>query len=182
MSTAKRTIKRTSDKPRSQAGKQARTSRTSTASKKRPASKRPGAAALRALLATAPPQVGESRTDFSHTVEGEGLALEAVVQPLTFIAAVSHDGPWELRSLVINDFQVLNKTVPTTGRRIDVPIPAVFGTNLKVSWAILAGHAIPSAGTFIEPQGQQAVPLDSKGPLKKGESWAPLLPASFPKA
>jgi len=121
-----------------------------------------------------PAATGEARTDLPRS-------RKAQVPGLTFVAAVSHDGPWELRSLVINDFQVLDKTVATSHRRIDVPIPAVLGSPLDITWAIVAGHLIPSVGTFVEPHGEDAVLLASKGPLKKAESWAPLLPTRFPR-
>jgi hypothetical protein len=93
---------------------------------------------------------------------------------------VSHDGPWELRSLVINSFQVLNTTQLSTDRRIDVPIPGVFDGQLSINWSILAGHLIPGLATFVEVAGQQPVKLADKAPLKKGESWAPLTPSIFP--
>jgi hypothetical protein len=119
--------------------------------------KRAGVAAVRAALGTAA-ITGEARTDLPRTGEVDVLEL-AGAPNLTFVAGVSIDGPWELRSLVINDFQVLHKTVPTSTRRIDVPIPAALGSPLNITWAILAGHLIPSVGTFVEPQGQQAVLL-----------------------
>jgi hypothetical protein len=99
---------------------------------------------------------------------------------LTFVAVVTHDGPWELRSLVVNDFQILDTTILSTDLRIDVPIPGVFGTQLAVNWSILAGHLIPGLATFIEPAGQNPVKLAEKAPLKKGESWTPPAPSTFP--
>ena len=156
------------------------TTRPSSRKRRRTTPKRPGVAAGRAALGT-PAATGEARADLPRTVEVGVLEALTGAPGLTFVAAVSHNGPWELRSLVINDFEVLHKTVPTSTRRIDVPIPAVLGSPLNITWAILAGHLIPSVGTFVEPQGQQAVLLASKGPLKKGESWAPLLPTRFPK-
>jgi hypothetical protein len=99
---------------------------------------------------------------------------------LTFVAVVTHDGPWELRSLLVNDFQILDTTILSTDLRIDVPIPSVFGSQLAVNWSILAGHLIPGLATFIEPVGQDPVKLAEKAPLKKGESWTPPAPSTFP--
>lgn len=155
-------------------------------STRKPATRHGHAARLRATLAEIPPRLIAPRADLQRRVapvaaEADAVAVAADDAGRTFVAAVSIDGPWELRSLVINDFQILDKTVPTSDRRIDVPIPSSLGSPLAITWAILAGHMIPSLGTFVEESGQQAVQLASKGPLNKGESWAPLLPVTFPK-
>ena len=108
------------------------------------------------------------------------MAMPEAAGGLTFVAVVSNDGPWELRSLVINDFQILDTTHQSTDLRIDVPIPSAFGASLAVNWSILAGHLIPGVAAFIEQPGQSPAKLGEKAPLKKGESWAPLAPSAFP--
>ena len=102
----------------------------------------------------------------------------------TFVAMVSHTGPWELRALIVNDLQILEKSIATSSLRIEVPIPAVLKPPLHINWSILAGHLIPSVAIFVVPPGppphSALKPLATKQPLKKGESWAPLKPIVFP--
>jgi hypothetical protein len=107
-------------------------------------------------------------------------AAAAAAPALSFVATVSHDGPWELRSLVVNDFQILDTTIATSERRIDVPIPPVLAPPLGVAWSILAGHLIPTVAAFMVAGGGSPVLLAKKSPLKKGESFAPLVPFPFP--
>jgi len=144
------------------------------------------AKALRGVLESDPRRPHLPRTDIGSGAPRPSESLEMAEEAVgaagsrTFVAAVSNNGPWELRSLVINDFQILRTTVATSDRRIDVPIPAVLGSPLRITWAILAAHLIPSAGTFVEEPGQAPKQLATKGPLKKGDSWAPLSPVTFP--
>jgi hypothetical protein len=149
---------------------------------------------LRQWLETTEPRPVEARRDLDHAAPpaaGRGMktaaataavALAADAGALTFVAMVSNDGPWELRSLLVNDFQVLDKTIPATERRLDVPIPAVFGPQLAITWSILAGQLIPTVATFVQESGQEPVLLAQKNALKKGESWAPLGTVPFPPA
>jgi hypothetical protein len=143
-------------------------------------------ARYRDILANEPPRLVVPRSNFEAPVTVAAPPSAAAADSadagasLKFVAVVSHDGPWELRSLIVNDFQILDKTQLATDLRIDVPIPSVFGTQLAVNWSILAGHLIPGVSTFIEPAGGSPVKLAEKAPLKKGESWAPLAPSTFP--
>jgi len=147
---------------------------------------------LRRLFDSVPPRGVGVRRDLDHVgaapargmrlAAGEVAATAAAGGSFTFVAMMSNDGPWELRSLIVNDFQVLDKTVPATTRRVDVPIPAVFGGQLRIAWSILAGQLFPTAATFIQEAGQAPVPLAQKNALKKGDSWAPLDTVSFPPA
>jgi hypothetical protein len=102
------------------------------------------AASLRATLAETPRRLTAPRADLRPGAAAVAADAVADDSGRVFIAAVSNDGPWELRSLVINDFQILDKTVPTSDRRIDVPIPSALGTPLAITWAILAAHLLPS--------------------------------------
>src|SRR4051812_15258000 len=96
-----------------------RTTTRPSSRKRRPTTpKRAGVAAVRAALGTTATP-GAARTDLARTGEVAVFDELTPAPALTFVAGVSHDGPWELRSLVINDFQVLDKTVPTSTRRID---------------------------------------------------------------
>jgi hypothetical protein len=179
------------------AKKRTRATETGTAlrSKATPAKKTVGSrtpagtrrARFREVLTNEPPRRVTARSHFEAPVSGvaaravAGAADDATAAAaLTFVAVVTHDGPWELRSLVVNGFQILDQTIPSTDLRIDVPIPSVFGTQLAVNWSILAAHLIPGLATFIEPAGQTPVKLAEKAPLKKGESWTPLAPSTFP--
>jgi hypothetical protein len=150
-----------------------------------------GAKALKALFETDSRQSVPARLDLGHVAAaaapadammGIAVAAAADTGSLKFVATVSNDGPWELRSLVVNDFQVLDKTMPATTRRIDVPIPAVFGQQLRLTWSILAAHLIPTVATFVQDGGNPPVSLGQKNALKKGESWAPLDTVPFPPA
>ena len=144
-------------------------------------------ARFRDILTNESPRRVTARSSFEAPVPQVAAAARAArsaeaaaAAALTFVAVVTHDGPWELRSLVVNDFQILDTTILSTDLRIDVPIPIVFGSQLAVNWSILAGHLIPGLATFIEPAGQDPVKLAEKAPLKKGESWTPPAPSTFP--
>jgi hypothetical protein len=166
----------------------------SHASSKAKRTRRPrrlGAKALRALLDTGSRAAAQARRDLAHVAPADvmadapmdaPLADAAAVATLTFVATVSNDGPWELRSLLVNSFQVLDKTIPATTRRVDVPIPAIFGQQLQLTWSILAGQLMPTVAAFVLEAGREPVSLGQKNGLKKGESWAPLDTVPFPPA
>lgn len=99
-----------------------------------------------------------------------------------FVVAASHDGPYEIRALVVNDVAVVGPPRTNQGERImAVPLPAVVVPPFRVLWWITAGHTIPKIAVALAfGTGAPAV-VEDKKPLKKGESWITNKPVAFPK-
>lgn len=118
------------------------------------------------------------------TISFEGL--EHVVQfgapGWRCVIAASHDGPYEVRALLVNDVGVVEKPMTNQGARVvSIPLPADIAPPLRMLWWITAGHNIPKIAVFMAFGNTEPVLVKDKKPLKKGESWTTKDPVIYPK-